>query len=89
MGNITVTSAACKVMQFEKKSENNSKTPWFVLNSPELGRPFEELCLACKQHGVLDKKTKELLMLVASSAVCCPQRVKEHIESAIEAGASK
>jgi AhpD family alkylhydroperoxidase len=89
MGNIAVKSVVGKVMQFEKKSENNFKTPWFVLNSPELGKPFQELCLACKQHGVLDKKTKELLMLVASSTACCPGRLEEHIESAIEAGVSK
>jgi AhpD family alkylhydroperoxidase len=89
MEDIAVTSAAGEVMQFEKKCVNGSKTPWFVLNSPELGKPFQELYQACRQQGVLDKKTKELLMLVAASAVCCPGRVKEHIESAMEAGVSK
>lgn len=89
MENIAVTSAAGEVMQFKKKSENASETPWFVLNSPELGKPFQELYQACRQQGVLDKKTKELLMLVVASAVSYPGRIKERIESAMEAGVSK
>lgn len=68
---------------------NDSKTPWFVLNSPELGRPFQEFYEACTQQGVLDKRTKELLMLALASALRCQGRVEQHIESAMEAGASR
>ena len=89
MENIAVTSAAGEVMQFKKKSENGSETPWFVLNSPELGKPFQALYQACEREGVLDKKTKELLMLVVASTVSCLGRVEKHIESAMEAGVSK
>ncbi|MHC4323562.1 MAG: hypothetical protein ACYSUX_04740, partial [Planctomycetota bacterium] len=39
-------------------------TPWFVLNSPELGKPFADFQESCKHTGVLDRKTKELLMTV-------------------------
>lgn len=35
-----------------------TKTPWFVLNSPELGKPFQEFYEACKEQGVLDKKNQ-------------------------------
>jgi AhpD family alkylhydroperoxidase len=89
MGNIVVASKIEKIMQYGKKNSNDSKTPWFVLNSPELGGPFQELSQACNHQGVLDRKTKQLLMLVAASAVDCPCRIEEHIESAMEAGASK
>jgi AhpD family alkylhydroperoxidase len=65
------------------------QTPWYVLNSPELGRPFQEFYNACKDKGVLDKKTKELLMLALASAFRCSHCTEAHIEGAFEAGASK
>lgn len=66
-----------------------AKIPWFVVNTPELGRPFNDFYEACKRQSVLDRKTKELLMLVLASAFRSQSRVEEHIESAIEAGASR
>jgi AhpD family alkylhydroperoxidase len=71
----------------EEMSER--KTPWFVLNSPELGRPFQEFYEACKEKGVLDNKTKELLMLALASAFRCPHCTEQHIQRALDAGASK
>jgi len=67
----------------------NIKTPWFVLNSPELGKPLQEFYEACKEQGVLDKKTKELMMLALACVFRCPHSVEEHIQGAIDAGASK
>jgi AhpD family alkylhydroperoxidase len=65
------------------------KTPWFVLRSPELGKPFQEFYEACKEKGVLDKKTKELLMLALASVFRCPHCTEEHIQAALNAGATK
>jgi AhpD family alkylhydroperoxidase len=68
---------------------NDMKTPWFVLRSPELGKPFQEFYETCKEKGVLDKKTKELLMLALASVFRCPHCTEEHIQSALDVGASK
>ena len=63
--------------------------PWFVENSPELGGLFAQFYEGCKTKGVLDKKTKELLMLSLASVFRCPHCTKEHVQAALEAGASK
>lgn len=68
---------------------SDNKTPWFVLKSPELGGPFHEFYEACKDNGVLDKKTKELLMAALACVFRCPHCTEEHIKGALEAGASK
>ncbi len=65
------------------------KTPWFVLNSPELGGPFADCYQSCQNKGVLDKKTRELLLTALAVASMCSDRIEEHIRSALEAGASK
>ena len=41
------------------------------------------------QEGVLDKKTKELLGLVASTVLRCDDCVKYHLESSYKEGLSK
>ena len=68
---------------------NDMTTPWFVLRSPELGKPFHDFRKACKDKGVLDRKTKELLMLVLASISRCSPCIEKHILAAMEAGASK
>lgn len=73
----------------EGKEMNDIKTPWFVLRSPELGKPFHDFCKAYKEKGVLDKKTKELLMLVLASVSRCSRCTEKHIRAAMNAGASK
>jgi AhpD family alkylhydroperoxidase len=65
------------------------KTPWYVLNSPELGKPLQEFYEACKTQGVLDRKTKELLMMALASVFRCPHCTEEHIQGALDTGASK
>ena len=67
----------------------NKKTPWFVLHSPEFGRAFENFYQVCDEDGVLDKKTKELLMLVLTSVFRCPGDTEEHLVRALEAGVTK
>lgn len=68
---------------------SDTKMPWFVLNSPELGKPFYDFYEACKKEGVLDKKTKELLMAALACTFRCPHCTEEHIKGALDAGASK
>lgn len=64
-------------------------TPWYVQNSPDLGKPFVDFYEACKTKGVLDKKTKELLMAALACVFRCPHCTEEHVKGALEAGASK
>jgi AhpD family alkylhydroperoxidase len=64
-------------------------TPWYVLNSPEMGKPFHDFHNAVAKGGVLDAKTRELLMLSLASAFRCPHYAELHIKAALEAGASK
>jgi AhpD family alkylhydroperoxidase len=68
---------------------SNGKTPWFILNSPELGSPLHKFYKACREEGVLDKKTKELLMVALACVFRCPHCTEEHIKGALEAGATK
>jgi AhpD family alkylhydroperoxidase len=65
------------------------RTPWYVLRSPELGKPFQEFYEACQENGVLDKKTKELLMIALASLLRCPHSTEAHIQGALDAGASR
>jgi AhpD family alkylhydroperoxidase len=64
-------------------------TPWYVLNSPETGQPFQDFYDACTKGGVLDTKTRELLMLSLASAFRCPNCTESHIKAALEAGVTK
>ncbi|MFA5422762.1 MAG: carboxymuconolactone decarboxylase family protein [Phycisphaerae bacterium] len=70
--------------------EQNSKpTPWYVLNCPEAGGTLRDFYTACNQKGVLNKKTKELLMLSLACAFRCRHCTEEHIQKALEAGVSR
>ena len=64
-------------------------TPWYVLNSPEIGKPFHDFYEACSRGAVLDHKTRELLMLCLASVFRCPHCTESHIEAALEAGATR
>lgn len=63
--------------------------PWFVLHLPELGRPFADFYESCKNSGVLDKRTKELLMVALACVFRCQYSLEEHIRGALNAGATK
>jgi len=65
------------------------KTPWYALHAPEIGAKFDEFYYMCSKEGVLDKKTKELLMLAVASIFRCSQCIEEHLKGAYEAGATK
>ena len=71
------------------KTMNTVETPWYVLRSPEIGKKFQDFYKACNEDGVLDKKTKELLMLALASVFRCPHCTEAHIKAALEMGVSK
>ncbi len=68
---------------------HKGRTPWFVLNSPEIGGPFADFYTSCREKGVLDRKTRELLMTALAGTSACSARIEEQIRLALEAGASK
>lgn len=68
---------------------SDDKKPWFVENSPEIGAHFAEFYQASKEKGVLDKKTKELLMVALACVFRCPHCTEDHVKGALDAGASK
>jgi alkylhydroperoxidase/carboxymuconolactone decarboxylase family protein YurZ len=69
--------------------KNNIKTPWYVLNSPELGNPFQEFYEACKEKGVLDTKIRALLMTAMACVSNCSDCIEESIKRSLDAGATK
>lgn len=67
----------------------DKNVPWFVQNSPEIGTLFHAFYSGVQEKGVLDKKTKELLMAALACVFRCPHCTKEHVQGAIDAGATK
>ena len=67
----------------------DEKTPWYAARSPQIGKAFQEFYELCKSGGVLDKKTKELLMAALACVFRCPHCTEEHVEGALKAGATK
>ena len=65
------------------------QTPWFVLHSPEFGKAFENFYKVCEEDGVLDNKTRALLMLAVTSVFRSLNNAEEHLNCAFEAGATK
>jgi AhpD family alkylhydroperoxidase len=67
----------------------HKQTPWFVLHSPEFGKAFESFYQVCREDGVLDKKTKGLLILALTSVFRSQNCTGEHLKLAVDAGATK
>ena len=65
------------------------KTSWYILHAPETGTKYEEFHKICYEEGVLDKTTKELILLALSSVFRNPDNVEKHLKDAIKAGATK
>ena len=56
---------------------------------PVVGRQFEESAAMSRRSGVLDRKTRELLMVALACVFRCPHCTETHVVKALEAGASK
>jgi AhpD family alkylhydroperoxidase len=63
--------------------------PWYVQQSPDIGSAFAAFYQAANESGILDNKTKELLMAALACAFRCPHCTEEHVQGALKAGASK
>jgi len=78
-----------KLESMELSMISEKVTPWYVLNSPEIGQPFQDFHDAVNTGGVLDKKTRELLMLSLASVFRCRHCTEAHIKAALDAGVTK
>lgn len=72
-----------------KKDMTLTTTPWYVLNSPELGGAFDEFSQSCRKSGILDRRTKELLSVVLAYAFRYRCSMEEHLLNALAAGVTK
>ena len=76
-------------MKKRKTKQSVSATPWFVLLAPDLGGRFRDFYKACGEEGVLDAKTKKLLMIALASVFRCSHCTDGHISGALESGVSR
>ena len=68
---------------------NDTQTPWYVLRSPEVGKPFEDFYAACEKSGVLERKVPHLLRIATACVSGCPRHLETMIQDALAAGVSK
>ena len=66
-----------------------TRTPWFMLHAPEIGRAFQDFAHLCKNDGVLDKKTKAILLLAAASLLQRDDCIEDRLRHAFAVGATK
>lgn len=66
-----------------------TRTSWFMLHSPEIGRAFQDFADLCHSDGVLDRKTKAILMLAAASLLQRDDCIEDRLRQAFAAGATK
>ena len=57
--------------------------------APDLFNGFNELMKAYYKHGVLDRKTKELMAVTASVATRCLPCLVNHVNNAFSSGATR
>jgi AhpD family alkylhydroperoxidase len=62
---------------------------WYPLHSPKICKEFREFYQAYDSEGVLDKKTRELVVLALASTFRCADCTEKHIQNAFEAGATE
>jgi AhpD family alkylhydroperoxidase len=61
---------------------------WMERAWPEGGNAFSEFAATISEHGVLDPKTRALILLVATSLQRCPHCVDHHLETLKALGAT-
>jgi AhpD family alkylhydroperoxidase len=62
---------------------------WMQKIWPEGGDAFTQYAAAVNGHGVLDAKTRTLILLASSSLERCPHCVSHHLETLQALGATK
>jgi AhpD family alkylhydroperoxidase len=62
--------------------------PWYMKHT-SIGAAYQHFSLTVGQKSVLDTKTRELLRLALASVFRCRHCTVDHIEKALEAGATK
>ncbi len=68
---------------------NRSRTSWFELHAPEIGGTLHRFHQQCVEDGVLDHKTKALLMLALSTLLHNRKHAEHYLKQARLAGATK
>lgn len=63
--------------------------PWYLNQSQSLGSSYLHFKNAVIEKSILDPKTRELIMVALTCALRSPHCIKEHIEGALAAGATK
>lgn len=66
-----------------------SHKPWYFEQSEDVGSAFLHFRNAIHKKSVLDDKTRELIMLALACVLRCPHCTEDHIQGALDAGASK
>ena len=61
---------------------------WMEKAGPEGGNAFSEFAASVDGRGVLDPKTRALILLVATSLQRCPHCVDHHLETLKKLGAT-
>ena len=72
-----------------EESKITAKAARRTVQSAGIGEKRQEHDQLCHEKDVLDKTTKELLMLALACVFRCPHCTEEHIKGALEVGASK
>ena len=66
-----------------------TRTPWYMLHAPEIGRAFQDVAQLCSDDGVLDRKTKAIVMLAVTSLLQRDDQIEDRLRRAFAAGATK
>jgi AhpD family alkylhydroperoxidase len=66
-----------------------AKQPWYIEHSKTTGPAYRAFHDAPAESGVLDTKTRELLMLALACTHRCAHCTENHIKRAMDAGCTK
>jgi len=66
-----------------------TKVPWYRKASPEIGQAFADFYNTVNEKGVLDGKTRSLLMLAVANLSRCTHCTENGLRKAEESGASR
>jgi alkylhydroperoxidase/carboxymuconolactone decarboxylase family protein YurZ len=70
-------------------SKQNGGTPWYILNSPEIGGAFQKVEDLLQNNGVLEEKTETLIRLALSAVFRDTTATENNVQRAIAHGATR